>query len=90
MNSYSSIGHHSIIGKSNVFSPYSTVNGNCKIGNGNFLGTGAVINPSIEIGKNNKVSSNSVLKKNVRNDCLIHGNPAKAKSFFKNLYTLGR
>ena len=82
MNSYSSIGHHSIIGKSNVFSPYSTVNGNCKIGNGNFLGTGAVINPSIEIGKNNKVSSNSVLKKNVRNDCLIHGNPAKAKSFF--------
>ena len=29
MNSYSSIGHHSIIGKSNVLSPYSTVNGNC-------------------------------------------------------------
>jgi len=82
MNSYSSIGHHSIIGKSNVLSPYSTINGNCEIGNENFLGTGAIISPSTKIGKNNKLSSNSVLKKNVTNDCLIHGNPAKAKSFF--------
>ena len=90
MNSYSSIGHHSIIGKSNVFHHILLSMVIVKLEMEIFLGTGAVINPSIEIGKNNKVSSNSVLKKNVRNDCLIHGNPAKAKSFFKNLYTLGR
>lgn len=82
LNSYSSVGHHTTVGNSNVLSPYSTINGNCKIGNQNFLGSGGVINPSIKIGKNNKLSSNSVLKKNVKNNCLIHGNPAKAKSFF--------
>lgn len=82
LNSYASVGHHSIIGKSNVLSPYSTINGNCKIGNHNFLGSGAIINPSIKLGSNNKLSSNSVLKKDVSNNCLIHGNPAKAKFFF--------
>jgi maltose O-acetyltransferase len=47
------------------------------IGNSVFIGVGAIILPGISIGNNVVVAAGSVVTKNVPNDVVIAGNPAK-------------
>lgn len=48
-----------------------------RIGDNVWIGANAVILPGVEIGSNVIVGAGSVVTKNVPNDCVIGGNPAK-------------
>lgn len=47
------------------------------IGNNVFIGVNAIILPGVIIGNNVIVSAGSVVKKNVPDNCIVEGNPAK-------------
>jgi len=77
MNSYSAIGHHSHIGESSVLCPKSLVAGKSTIGSQSFIGSGAVVTPGKKLGKRVSVGANSVVYRNIKDDRLVIGNPAK-------------
>lgn len=49
------------------------------INDGVWIGSGAIINPGVSIGKNSVIGSGSVVTKNIPDNCLAFGNPAKVK-----------
>jgi sugar O-acyltransferase (sialic acid O-acetyltransferase NeuD family) len=71
------IGHDSIIGNFVEMSPGVHVSGNCKIGDFSVLGTNATILPNIVIGKNVIIGAGSVVTKNIPDNCVAVGIPAK-------------
>lgn len=71
------IGHDSSIGDFVEMSPGVHVSGNCKIGSYSNIGTNATILPKITIGKNVVVGAGSVVTKDVPDNCLVVGVPAK-------------
>ncbi len=48
-----------------------------KIGNNVWVGGGAIINPGISIGDNAVIASGAVVTKDVPNNVVVGGNPAK-------------
>ncbi|MBB5265381.1 maltose O-acetyltransferase [Catenibacillus scindens] len=63
-------------GSTKKFLGYSRV-GRIKIGSNVFIGAGAIILPGIEIGDNVIVGAGAVVTKDIPNDSLVVGNPAK-------------
>ena len=61
-----------LIGKSRI--------GKVKIGNNCFIGLGSVILPSVKIGNNCIIGAGSVVTKNVPDNSIVAGNPAKVIS----------
>jgi len=76
-NIMTSIGHDVDIGTCNVIYSHVDVTGGCKIGDFNLLGSGSRLLPGVSIGNSNKISAGSVVYRNVGDDYLVHGNPAK-------------
>jgi sugar O-acyltransferase (sialic acid O-acetyltransferase NeuD family) len=71
------VGHDSIIGNQNVFNPSTNISGNNKIGNGNLFGVGSISLENMEIGDNNVIGASALLTKNINNDGVYVGVPAK-------------
>jgi sugar O-acyltransferase (sialic acid O-acetyltransferase NeuD family) len=71
------IGHNSIIGDFVEISPGVNISGNCMIGSYSNIGTNATLLPEISIGSNVIVGAGAVVTKNVPDNCLIMGVPAK-------------
>jgi sugar O-acyltransferase (sialic acid O-acetyltransferase NeuD family) len=71
------IGHDTIIGEFAELCPDVNVSGNCYIGDFSFIGTNATILPNIKIGKNVIVGAGSVVTKDIPDNCLAIGTPAK-------------
>ncbi|MFN7656520.1 MAG: acetyltransferase [bacterium] len=71
------IGHDSMIGNHNVFNPSTNISGNNKIGNGNLFGVGSISLENMEIGNNNVIGASALLTKNINNDGVYVGIPAK-------------
>lgn len=63
-------------GSTKKFLGYSRV-GRIKIGSNVFIGAGAIILPGIEIGDNVIVGAGTVVTKDIPNDSLVVGNPAR-------------
>ena len=59
-----------------IFTGYSKV-GKVKIGDNVFIGHGAVILPNVTIGSNVVVGTNTVVRKDIPDNCVVSGNPAK-------------
>ncbi len=76
------IGHDSLIGEFVEISPGVHISGNCKIGNYTVIGTNATILPEISIGNNVIVAAGAVVTKNVSDNCMVAGVPAKIKRKF--------
>lgn len=71
------IGHDCIIGDFVETCPGVHISGNCNIGNFTFIGTNATILPKISIGNNVIVGAGSLVTKNVPDNVMVVGVPAK-------------
>lgn len=71
------IGHDSIIGQFVELSPGVHISGNCNIGDYAVLGTNATVLPKLTIGKNVIIGAGSVITKNIPDNCVAVGTPAK-------------
>lgn len=71
------VGHDCIIGEFVEMSPGAHVSGNCRIGSYSILGTNATVLPNVNIGTNVIVGAGSVVTKDVPDNCVIVGSPAK-------------
>ncbi|MFW6248700.1 MAG: acetyltransferase [Bacteroidota bacterium] len=81
VNTASSIGHDSIIGKYTTIMPAVNISGNCKIGQEVLLGTKATVIPGKKIGNRATIGVGSVVFRNISNDVTVLGNPAKVFKF---------
>jgi sugar O-acyltransferase (sialic acid O-acetyltransferase NeuD family) len=71
------IGHDCKVGKFVELSPGVHVSGNCIIGDYSVLGTNATILPKVTIGKNVIVGAGTVVTKDLPDNCVAVGIPAK-------------
>lgn len=71
------VGHDCIIGAFVEMSPGVHISGNCIVGDFSVLGTNATVLPKITIGKNVIVGAGSVVTKDLPDNCVAVGVPAK-------------
>lgn len=71
------IGHDTFIGKFSELSPGAHISGRCKIGPFSSIGTGAVLLPNTSIGKNVTIGAGAVVNKNIPDNCVAVGLPAR-------------
>ena len=77
INRNCSIGHHNNIGDFVTISPGVNIAGYCKVGDNTTIGIGATIINNICIGKNVVIGAGSVVTKDVPDNCVYYGVPAK-------------
>jgi len=77
-NVATTIGHDVVIGSHNTLSAHGDITGFVTLGDENFLGSRVSIIPGKKVGSRNKISAGSVIFRNVGNEMLVMGNPAKA------------
>lgn len=71
------VGHHTTIGDYATLEPGVNVAGFCRIGSHAYLGMGAVVIDGITIGSRSVVAAGAVVIKDVPNNVLVAGVPAK-------------
>ena len=81
INLSTTIGHNCVIEDFVEISPNVNISGNCIISKFSFIGTSATILPGITIGNNAIVGAGAVVTKNVPDNEVWIGNPAR---FYKN------
>ena len=79
---YARMRQVSIISPSAVVSRSASIGSGCYVGAYTYIGPNSVITPNLKFGNNSKISSNSVLNKDVKNNVLAHGNPAKINKIY--------
>ena len=77
LNRGASIGHHARFGDFVSVGPGAVVSGSVTLGRGCVIGAGAVVLPELSIGSNAVVGAGSVVTKDVPDNCLVLGVPAK-------------
>ena len=77
INRVASVGHHSILGDFVSIGPGATLASNIRVGDGATIGAGAVILPGVSIGAGSVVSAGSVVRRDVPDDTVVAGNPAR-------------
>jgi sugar O-acyltransferase (sialic acid O-acetyltransferase NeuD family) len=76
-NTSSSIDHECILGNYVHVGPNAVLCGNVTVGDNSFVGANAVIKQGISIGKNVMIGAGAVVIKNVPDNAVMAGNPAK-------------
>ncbi len=76
-NLNSTVGHDTKIGDFNIFNPGANISGSVIIKDCNLIGTNATILQEISIGSNNIFGASSMVNKNVGDNMLMVGVPAK-------------
>lgn len=72
------VEHDCVIGESCYISPNATISGYVTIDDCTLIGSGAVILPEINIGKNCLIGAGAVVTKNVPDNTIVVGVPAKS------------
>lgn len=72
-----SIGHHVEVEDYVSFGPGALLGGRCTIRSGAFIGTGAVIASETTVGRNTVVGIGAVVARDVPDNCVVLGNPAR-------------
>ncbi|MEO8769690.1 MAG: acetyltransferase [Ferruginibacter sp.] len=71
------VEHDCVIGESCYLAPNVTISGFVKIGDCSLIGSGAVVMPEVKIGNNCIVGAGAVVTKNVPDNSIVAGVPAK-------------
>lgn len=82
---YCHIGHNSEIGSNNVITCNVTLLGGAKVGNNCFIGAGTMLRDGVRIGDNVTTGMASVITKNISDNEVWVGSPARPADDFKNL-----
>lgn len=77
INQLSSIGHDVVIADFVEICPNVSISGNCTIGKETFIGTNATILPKVIIGSNVIIGAGAVVSKDLPDNCVAVGVPAK-------------
>jgi len=77
INRQASIGHHTHIGDFSTINPAVNIAGHCQIGEGVTIGMGTNILEGVSIGKNSIIGAGSLVLKDVPENVLALGSPAK-------------
>ncbi len=77
INRCSSIGHHTFIDDFTTINPNTHIAGNCKIGKNVQIGMSVTIFDGIIVGSNSIIGAGSLVNKNVPDNVLVFGSPAK-------------
>lgn len=77
VNQITSIGHDVVIDDFTEICPNVSISGNCSIGKNSFIGTGVIILPKVKIGNNVIIGAGSVVTKDIPDNCMALGIPAK-------------
>ena len=77
VNAGCNIHHGCRVGIYAEISPLAGIGGNCEIGDFSSIGFGATILPNIKIGRNVVVGAGAVVTKNIDNNLIVTGVPAK-------------
>lgn len=77
INTAAIIEHDVVIGNFVHVSPGAVVTGGVKIGEGSQIGASAVILPNLKIGKNVVVGAGTVVVKDIADQTIVIGNPAR-------------
>ena len=83
INSGASIDHECRLGKGVHIAPGATLTGLVELGNYSFIGAGAVVLPGVTIGKDVVVGAGSVVTRNIPDNTIVKGNPAR---YVRNKY----
>lgn len=78
------IGHDVHIGENTVISPNATVGGFTVIGRNSYIGSGATVRDRIKIGDGCIIGMGSVVTRDVRDNEVVVGNPAKFIRYNEN------
>lgn len=76
-NLNTTVGHDTIIGDCNVFNPGANISGSLDINSENLFGTNCTVLQMLKIGKNNIIGASSLVNKNIGDDSIMIGVPAK-------------
>lgn len=71
------IEHECVVGEFSHIGPGAVLCGNVTVGEGTFIGASSVIRQGISIGKNAMVGAGSVIIKNLQDNEVVAGNPAR-------------
>jgi UDP-N-acetylbacillosamine N-acetyltransferase len=77
INVNANVMHDSKVGRFSTIAPNAVILGNVMIGDETYIGANAVILPGITIGNNCVIGAGSVVTKNVKDNMVVKGNPAK-------------
>lgn len=73
------IGHDAKIGEHSVLCPGASASGMSILERKVFMGTNAVVTPGYKIGSDSKITAGSIVYKDVENNSIAAGNPAKTR-----------
>ena len=79
INTCASVDHDCVLEDFSFIGPNATLCGGVVIGEGSFIGAGAVILPYIKIGKGCMIGAGSIVTKDIPDNTIAYGNPAKIK-----------
>lgn len=77
LNRGAMVGHHTEVGDYVTIQPGANVGGACKIGDATYIGMGAIVIDHITIGSHSVVGAGAVVTKEVPDNVLVVGVPAK-------------
>jgi sugar O-acyltransferase (sialic acid O-acetyltransferase NeuD family) len=78
INTGAVVEHECVIGDYAHISPNATLCGNVHVGEGSQVGAGAVVIPNIKIGRGCMIGAGSVVIRDIPDNTLVFGNPARA------------
>jgi len=77
INTGASVDHETVVGDFVHIAPRATICGAVNIGKNTFIGANATVLPRITIGENSIIGAGAVVTKNIPQNVMAYGNPAK-------------